>query len=382
MTTTGKTLNAAVIGLGGMGRRHIAALDALSAQGVGVRLAGVCDMNLAVAQELAAARPDDKQAGNQPGKPDGKPLAVSDWRELLAAGAPAVDLLCVATNGPSHHEIVLAAAAAKIPFVLCEKPMSTSGAKAREMARACAPSEGRAGTRLAVNLCRRFLTRCLLFRQAMRDDGVVGRPRRFWGLIGGGGVGCVGLHYFDYAAWLFDARPIWVSAELTANPATNVRGAQFVDPGGQVSVGFQCADGHRFVGDFELSEDVPRASRCLVIGTEGVAEFDDLTPPPLGSASASARPVDQRHVAKTRVVQPEGVPMDQGPALDIVQATRDCLLDLLGPHSFPTVPHSTVQAGIESVDVVLGAHLSSQRGGARVALPLSGEALALDVPIT
>jgi predicted dehydrogenase len=300
-------------------------------------------------------------------------LAVSDWRDLLRMGRGGIDLLCVATNGPSHHEIVLAAAAAKVPFVLCEKPMSTSGAKAREMARACET----AGTRLAVNLCRRFLTRCLLFRKAVRDEAVIGRPRRFWGIIGGGGVGCVGLHYFDYAAWLFDARPIWVSAELTKNPAPNVRGPQFVDPGGQVSVGFECADGHRFVGDFELSEDVPRASRCLVIGTEGVAEFDDFTPLPTGSASASARPVDQRQVAKTRLVQPEPVAIDHGPALDIVQATRDCLLDLLGPFE-----HPTVSAGIESVDVVLGAHLSSQQGGARVALPLTGEELAFDVPIT
>jgi len=190
-------------------------------------------------------------------------------------------------------------------------------------------------------------------------------------------VGCVGLHYFDYAAWLFDARPEWVSAELTAEPAPNVRGAQFFDPGGQVSVGYLCADGHRFVGDFELSEDVPRASRCLVVGTEGVAEFDDHTPGPAGSASASARPIDQRQVVKTRFIQPVPVAVDHGPALDIVQATRDCILDLVGP-----LAHPTVAAGIESVDVVLGAHLSSQRGGVRVALPLTGEALHLDVPIT
>jgi hypothetical protein len=176
---------------------------------------------------------------------------------------------------------------------------------------------------------------------------------------------------------LFDARPVWVSAELTENPAPNVRGAQFVDPGGQVSVGFQCADGHRFIGDFELSEDVPRASRCLVIGTEGVAEFDDFTPMPAGSASASARPADQRQVVKTRLVQPAPVGIDHGPALDIVQATRDCLLDLVGPFAQPTAG-----AGVESVDVVLGAHLSSRLGGARVALPLTGEGLALDVPIT
>lgn len=359
-----KEIRAAVIGLGGMGRRHVAALDALAGQGV--RTTAVCDFNLAAAQEFAAARP---AAGFD------APRAFADWREVLATqseGAGGIDLLCVATNGPSHRDIVLAAAQAKIPHMLCEKPMSTSGAAAREMAAAC----GAAGTKLAVNLCRRFLTRCLLFRQALRD-GLVGRPRRFWSIVGGGGVGCVGLHYFDYAGWLFDARPVWVSAELTADPAPNVRGPQFCDPGGQVSVGFECADGWRFIGDFELSEDVPRASRCMVVGTEGVAETDDFTPPPVGAARAAARPLDQRQTAKTRLVQPEPVAFDHGPALDIVQATRDCLADLLGPHA-----HPTIQAGIDSVDVVLGAHLSSQNGGARIALPLSGAGLQLDVPIT
>ena len=350
--TSMKTIRAGVIGLGGMGRRHVSALDSL-----GVVVAALCDMNLDAAKELAASRAD-------------RPQAFADWRELISQGG--IDLLCIATNGPSHHDIVLAAAAAKIPYVLCEKPMSTNGASAREMAAACEA----AGTRLAVNLCRRFLTRCLMFRQALRE-GLVGRPRRFWSIVGGGGVGCVGLHYFDYAAWLFDAKPVWVSAELTKDPAPNVRGPQFFDPGGQVSVGFECADGWRFVGDFELSEDVPRASRCMVIGTEGVAETDDFTPAPAGAAKASARPLSQRQVVKTRLVQPEPMPLDHGPSLDIVQATADCLADLLGPHAQPTVA-----AGIESVDVVLGAHLSAQNGGARVALPLTGAGLKLDIPIT
>lgn len=355
------TLRAAVIGLGGMGRRHVAALDSLAAGGSSVRVSALCDMNTAAAQELAASRSAEGADA---------PAVFGDWRELLAAGG--VDVLCLATNGPSHRDIVLAAAQAKIPYVLCEKPMSTNGEAAREMASACEAS----GTRLAVNLCRRFLTRCLLFRQALQG-GLVGRPRRFWSIIGGGGVGCVGLHYFDYAGWLFDAKPLWVSAELTQNPAPNVRGPQFFDPGGQVSVGFECADGWRFVGDFELSEDVPRASRCLVIGTEGVAETDDFTPAPAGAARAMARPQDMRHVVKTRLVQPEAVALDHGPALDIVQATRDCLADLLGLYE-----HPTIQAGIESVDVVMAAHLSSKQGGARVALPLTGAGLKLDVPIT
>ena len=76
-------------------------------------------------------------------------------------------------------------------------------------------------------------------------------------------------------------------------------------------------------------------------------------------------------------MQPEPVALDHGPALDIVQATADCLADLLGPYA-----HPTTDAGIESVDVVLAAHLSSARGGARVALPLAGDDLKLDVPIT
>jgi len=357
-----KEIRAAVIGLGGMGRRHVAALDALAGQGV--RTVAVCDFNLAAAQEFAAAR---ASAGF------GAPRAFADWREVLSAqseGAGGIDLLCVATNGPSHRDIVLAAAQAGIPSVLCEKPMSTSGAAAREMAAACEA----AGTKLAVNLCRRFLTRCLLFRQALRD-GLVGRPRRFWSIVGGGGVGCVGLHYFDYAGWLFDARPVWVSAELTADPAPNVRGPQFFDPGGQVSVGFECADGWRFVGDFELSEDVPRASRCMVVGTEGVAETDDFTPPPAGAARATARPLEQRQTPKTRLVQPEPVALDHGPSLDIVQATRDCL------RSAGAACDPTLQAGIDSVDVVLGAHLS-RKTAARASPCRSPAGLQLDVPIT
>ena len=103
-----KTLNAAVIGLGGMGRRHVSALDALAARGFAVRVSALCDMNTAAVQELAAAR----SAAGQ-----GAPVVFADWREAIAAGG--VDLLCIATNGPSHRDIVLAAAEAKIPFVLC-----------------------------------------------------------------------------------------------------------------------------------------------------------------------------------------------------------------------------------------------------------------------
>ncbi len=342
---------AAVIGLGGMGRRHVAALDSL-----GIPVVGLCDLNRAAAEEFAAGRADAA-------------AVVTDWRDLLALGG--VELLCVATNGPSHRDIVLAAAAAKIPYVLCEAPMSTSGAHAREMAAACAAF----GTRLAVNLCRRFSPRGLAFREALRA-GVVGRPRRFWSVVGAGGVGCVGLHYLDDTAWLFDARAVWVSAELAKNPVPNAHGPRFLDPGGQVSVGYECADGWRFVGDFELSEDVPRAARCIVVGTEGMAETDDFTPPPAGAASVMARPADQRRMPKANLVRPEPVALDLGPALDLVQATAACVADLVGAHE-----HDTVQAGVASVDVVLGAHLSDRQPGARVALPLHGADLQFDIPL-
>lgn len=344
------SLRAAVIGLGGMGRRQIQA-----ARQAGLRVVAVCD--IAEAAFPAAI----ELCGDVP-------RAYLRWQDLLDRERGETEVILIATNGPSHHAITLAAAAAGYPYILCEKPMATSGRAAREMAQACAAS----GTRLAVNLARRFHDRSIRLKRLL-EDGTIGELHHINVSVGAGGLGCIGTHYFDLVAWLAGTRPVWVSGDVDRNPAPNVRGAEFFDPGGRGMVGYT----NGMTACYQLSGEVAITPYMQIVGTQGVVNLDNWTPPQGGKVEVFARPAAQRDVVKTRFVMPERVPFEAGEGMDVVLATRSCLDDLLGAHR-----EDTVSGGIEAVDVVIGFHLSSQRGGARVELPLSGADLDFDVPVT
>lgn len=328
-----------------MGRRHVAALAKAA-----IDVAAVCDTHLSA---LDAAGDGARR--------------YTDWRELLTRES-ALDVVTIATNGPSHYEIAAAAAAAGVRHVLCEKPMSTSGRKAREMATLCEA----AGTRLAVNMSRRFADRFIRFKRVLAE-GAIGELRHVNVSVGAGGLGCIGTHYFDFVAWLADTRATWVVGEVDADTAPNVRGAQFRDPGGRGMVGY--ANG--MTACFQLSSAVAIAPTMHFAGTDGYIEFDGWSPPARGRITIYSRPADQRHLPKTRFVEPELVAFDQGEPMDVVEATAACLRDLVGSHR-----EKTADAGIAAVDTVMAFHLSSQRRLARVDLPLTGDDLDFDVPIT
>lgn len=350
MSTTPETMNAAVIGLGGMGRRHLQSI----AQ-AGMQTIAVCDAN---SEALTAAAVQCES----------RPQVFSDWRELLAALGPEIDLLTIATNGPSHREIAVAAASAGVGRIMCEKPMATSGHAAREIAEACEA----AGTRLAINLSRRFAERFIRLKALLRG-GAIGEVKHMNISVGAGGLGCIGTHYFDCVAWLVDTAPAWVSGEIDVNPAPNVRGAQFFDPGGRGLVGYE----NGMSACFQLLGDVAITPLMQIIGTDGYVDFDGWSPPANGKATVFARPADQRLNPKTRFIQPERIAFDLGPALDVVSATRACIEDLVGAHR-----EQTVTAGISAVDTVIAFHLSSTRGGEKIGLPLTGKDLEYDVPVT
>ena len=345
-----ESLRPAVIGLGGMGRRQIQA-----ARQAGLRVVAVCDV-------AEAAFPAAAELCGE------APRTYLRWQELLEQERGQAEVVLIATNGPSHHAITLAAASAGYPYIFCEKPMATSGRAAREMAQACAAS----GTKLAVNLARRFYDRSIRLKQLL-DGGAIGELHHINVSVGAGGLGCIGTHYFDLVAWLAGTRASWVSGEVGRDPAANVRGAQFFDPGGRGMAGY--ASG--MTACYQLSGEAAITPFMQIVGTQGVVNLDNWTPPQGGKVEVFARPIDQRNLPRTRFVMPERVPFDAGEAMDVVRATRVCIEDLVGPHR-----EDTAAGGIDAVDAVIGFHLSSQRGGERVALPLAGDDLEFDVPIT
>ena len=343
-------MRAAVVGLGGMGRRHIEALNRAS-----IEVAAVCDE-------------DEKALLDIETLCLGAPRRYKDWRWLLESERGRIDLVTIATNGPSHCAITLAVAKAGISYVLCEKPMSTSGADARRMAQTCSET----GVKLAVNMSRRYSER---FRRLKRTlaDGTIGKVRHVNVSVGAGGLGCIGTHYFDFVAWLTDTRATWVVGEVDADPAPNVRGSAFVDPGGRGMIGYESG----MTASFQLSGDVAITPLMQIIGSDGYVDFNGWAPPSRGRIEIYARLPAQRSMLKTRFVEPQRVCFEAGPAMDIVEATSACIEDLMGSQR-----EDTVSGGIAAVDTVMAFHLSSRQGLAKVNLPLSGDALAFDVPIT
>lgn len=332
-----------------MGRRHLKA-----ARELGLDVVGLCDPS-----EAARAT-----AAQEAGLPADRLYA--DLPALLAARRPAC--VIVASTGPYHAPAVRAAVAAGARYILCEKPMATSGAEAREMADLCA----QAGCRLAVNLSRRYAPRYIELR-ALLASGALGAIRHVQVAGGAGGLGCIGTHYFDLVGWLLQARPQWASGRLDPVVTPNVRGAEYVDPGGRGLVGYdQGATAY-----FELSGDVQSMAIFTIVGTIGYVEADEWSGPRGGRLDIFTRPPAQRDLPPTRFVVPERRSLELADDLDPVAMARACLRDLLTDHR-----EQTVTGGIDAVETVMAFHLSDQRDGARVALPLQGADRDFRVPIT
>ncbi len=228
-----------------------------------------------------------------------------------------------------------------------------------------------AGTRLAINHSRRFSDRFQRLRALIRG-GQLGDLLHVNVSAGAGGLGCIGTHYFDLVTWLADAAPLAVAGTIDMEPLPNVRGAEFHDPGGRGFVTY--AKG--VTASFQLSGRAPMMPLIQIVCTEGYVEIIGWAAPG-GRIEAYARPASMRGEPKTRSIVPERIAFDPGPPLDLVDATRRCVEDLLGTHD-----ENTVSSGIAAIDTVIAFHLSSARGGTAVGLPLADDDLAVDIPIT
>lgn len=200
-------IKAAVIGMGPHGRRIVDVIGRLGQ----VELAAVVDrLETALAYEKL-------------------PPHTARLQSLDALWSHGVELLCIATNGPSHARLAAEAAAHGVRDLMVEKPMACSVDECEQIIQAARSS----GMRVAVDHVRRFAPAYRWLRERIAS-GEWGKVRAIWMQRPGIGLGCNAVHSFDTVRFLTgrDVRRVtaWVDQPIGKNP----RGADFVDPGGMV----------------------------------------------------------------------------------------------------------------------------------------------------
>jgi predicted dehydrogenase len=286
-----------------------------------------------------------------------------DWRLLL--DSEDIDVLSVVTNGPTHAPITIAAAQAGVKHLLCEKPFATSVADALRMIDVC----NNRGTRLSVCHGRRWVSSY----QELRDlihDGLIGKVCHFWFTCGGGLFAGNGTHFMDLARMLSGGNPVSVTAMVDSTDTPNPRGAQFKDPGAVAIYHFD--NGMRMVVD--MFEDLGIPPRIEIVGSIGRILIDEVE----GRWEILARAGDDREKPVGQYWLPL-VPQPFEPApLDMVEILVGGLKELLGGGAISC----TGADGLTTLEMVIGAHVSSRNSGVPILLPLSAEYHEIDIPLT
>jgi len=336
-TSQDSPMRAGVIGLGGMGQRHAEAYERTD----GVELVAACEVKEEVAAEFRGKRQ--------------RVRVYADAGEMLAREK--LDVLSIAAHTPVFEDCVLAAVAAGVGRILCEKPMAHSLGAARRMIDACATQQ----VRLAVNHTRRFDAKHRQLRDLIAD-GVIGQVSAIISTMRGALFACMATHMFDLARMLTGCEFVSVVGGISPAPhRPNRRGEQYYDPGAHC---FAYMDGGVRVY-IDHSEDLGTPPRFEALGTMGWVTIEQgrgLWRLEARKAEDRSKPVWDTSVALEEVEFPKGARPGPGP---LGAAIEELLGD--GPIA------SQGSDGYAALEAVVATHLSHERGGERVSLPLDGE---------
>ena len=321
----------AIIGAGRMGLRHIAV-----AKSLGFEIVGVCD-------------PSDAATESALNKHElGADVAFKSVPEMLSSVKP--EALVVASTAPSHCKYVCDGAAARIRFILCEKPMAASLQECNRMIEACRES----GTVLGVNHQMRYMeqyTRVKQFAQSSEFGGLQSMTVAASNI----GFSMNGSHYFEAFRFLTDEKVIAVSAWLDKARLANPRGVQYEDRSGQLR-GISSTGKRLYM---EMGADLGHGLQVVYGCRNGQIFSDQLS----GTLRLSRR---QKQYAELPTAQ-YGMPADEEtitiPPADVIVSTRLLWQDLLSNGQFPDG-----SCGRYTVSGVIAANISGEMDGAPVRL--------------
>jgi predicted dehydrogenase len=276
----------------------------------------------------------------------------TDWRKML--NAEAFDLLSVVTNGPTHAEITIEACKAKIPRVICEKPMATSIRDAKRMMEVAQAN----GATLVINYSRRWSNDYQRLKEKIKE-GAIGELCEVYAVCGGGQLACNGSHFFDLMRFLSESEPTSVIGFVDKRGTPNPRGPQFTDPGAFGMVRF--ANGMR--GFVDMYEDLGIPPRIEIVGSIGRVSIDETRNSWTIEAREGSHLFDP--LAKYDLpLEPHRLPTEPLQLPELLKAT---ISEILRGGQIAC----TGSDGLAALQMVMGFHASDREGNIPLPLPLS-----------
>lgn len=272
----------------------------------------------------------------------------ADWQKLLQEAAP-LDIVGIATYTPVHAEITHAALEAGARVIYCEKPVASTADEAQGMLDACRA----AGALLVINHNIRFHPG---FRQ-LRDEiasGALGTLTSVSSQWPTGRLGNVGTHMIDAVQMVTGLAVTGVNGVLDLSGKPDCRGSDFRDPGGWGVLHMArstAGDGPQ--GDLRCVIDAPdygvTPPRFRFHGTEGYAISRGRQITIVRGDDEQILPDSFADSGMDRAVQQ---------AVDWLDGTAEFDYD--------------AAEAVRTLEVIIGFHLSHERQGARIDLPLTG----------
>ncbi|MBI4833587.1 MAG: Gfo/Idh/MocA family oxidoreductase [Planctomycetes bacterium] len=338
-------IHAAIIGFAGMGQRQYKAL-----QNLGIDVVAICDWDT------------DKIKKNVPGFSVGR--IYKDYKDILAKEK--IELICIATNGPTHHEIVVESAKHGVKNIFCEKPMTTSLQKAQEMIDICK----KYNVRLTVNHIRRWSVNHLKIKEIIKE-GILGNIRHIYFHCGCVGLGNMVSHFFDMMRFIFENEPEWIVGFIDKTGTKNPRGDYFIDPGGYGIIKFK----NNARGFVDTSEDTGVQYVYDIVGEYGRIRIDELN----NIWKIRARNKKDKELPFTRYgTSMPNVPFESHGLWDIVDLTQRGVEELISDRLISC----RGEDGYRSLEMVIAFHISDENNNKPVYLPIKGKDLEKDIPIT
>ena len=336
-------MNAVIFGCGWQGLRHVKALNDL-----GINLECIVDINPEAVSESLPYFTKDYIYEN----PD------KCFRKHK------LDIAIISTTSSARLGCVKKCVEIGIKKIFCEKPMATNLHDAEQMIKIMESS----GCMLAVNHLRRYSPNHLKMKQLLKE-GTIGKIRHIYFQSGSVGLGNVGSHIIDNIRFYTDSEIDWVCSALDKTGTKNIRGPQFIDPGGWGMM--MMKDGTRIFIDTCEDTGVPHVFE--IVGKYGRVVIEELN----NNWQILAREKSDWDIPLTKIPTPiHKVDFIKTLPWDVGLLTKYGLKDLI----FKNIINCTAYDGYKAIEGIIAMHLSDKNNSAKVNLPLGDEYLNFNIP--